>query len=166
MAEVAAQENLTEQEVVEQLRAARVIVLEQGFHLTGEGVYGREVILFAGPGHSHAHEVWEVVETWDVQRREDGTVIAVHPHRDDWRGARPDKYREYRSRLEMELPAFTQAVTAANQTRVNEYGGRIGADPSLPLLISDVHDLDDFMANTGAYDHPGRHASPAASNPR
>jgi len=37
---------------------------------------------------------------------------------------------------------------------VGEYGGRIGADASLPMLISDVHDLDEFMASTGAYDHP------------
>ncbi|MCY4448858.1 MAG: hypothetical protein OXE02_08460 [Chloroflexi bacterium] len=42
----------------------------------------------------------------------------------------------------------------ASQARVGEYGGRIGADASLPMLISDVHDLDEFMASTGAYDHP------------
>ena len=32
-----------------------------------------------------------------LQRQEDDTVIVVHPHRDDWRDARPDDYQTYRS---------------------------------------------------------------------
>ena len=106
-------DDITEQEAVERFRTVHEIILEEGFKRTGEGIYGREVILFVGPGHSHAHEVWEVFETWYVQRRDDGTVIAVHPHRDDWRGARPDRYREHRSELEMELPRFKKEVLAA-----------------------------------------------------
>ena len=71
---------------MEQIRAVHEIILEEGHERTGEGIYGREVVLFIGPGHSHATEVWEVYGTWDVQRKEDGVVIAVHPDRDDWRG--------------------------------------------------------------------------------
>ncbi len=118
------------------------------------GVAGREMILFIGPTFDHSSEAWQVYETWDVQRREDGTVVAVHPHRDAWKELRPDEYREHLSVLEVELPGLKQEVTAAHQTRVSEYGGRIGADTNLPLLISDVHGLDEFMTNTGAYDHP------------
>ncbi len=160
-------DDITEQERVERIRAAHAIVLEEGFERTGEGIYGREVILFVGPGHSHAHEVWAVADTWYVQRREDGTVIAVHPHRDDWRaadweGGRPGKYRERQSMLEMELPRFKVEVLAAHQARVTEYDGRIASTDiqgiaegvELPLLISDIHSLDEFLVSTGAYDHP------------
>ena len=156
-------DDITEQERVERIRAAHAIVLEEGFERTGEGIYGREVILFVGPGHSHAHEVWAVADTWYVQRREDGTVIAVHPHRDDWRAARPDKYREHQSMLEVELPRLSKVeVLAAHQARVTEYDGRIASTDiqgiaegvELPLLISDIHSLDEFLVSTGAYDHP------------
>ena len=62
----------------------------------------------------------------------------------------------------MELPRFKKEVLATNQARVSEYGGRTASEDvqsraegvELPLLISDIHDLDEFMANTGAYDHP------------
>ena len=161
-AQIAADENIAEQEVVEQIRAAHVIILEEGFDRTGEGIYGTEVILFVGPGHSHAHEVWEVFETWYLERQEDDTVIAVHPHRDDWRAARPEKYREHQSTLEVELPRFKVEVLAAHQARVTEYDGRITSVDTqsvaegveLPLLISDIHSLDEFLVSTGAYDHP------------
>ena len=161
-AEWAAEENTTEQEVVEILRNAHEIILEEGFERPGHGIYGREVILFVGPGHSHTHEVWEVFATWYVQLEEDGTVVVVHPHRDDWKGARPDKYREHQSKLEFDLPRFKKEVLAANQDRVTEYGGRITSvdDPyiaeggALPLLISEIQSLDEFLVSTGAYDHP------------
>ena len=161
-ASVAASDNMTEQEGVEFIRAIDVLVLEQGSATRDTaGIYGREVVLFIGPAHSHAIEVWEVFEIWDVQR-EDGTIIAVHPHRDDWRAARPDDYQTYRSQLEMELPAFTQAVTAANQARVTEYGGRIAPKdiPSraegvdLPMLVTDANRLRQYYTDTGAYGHP------------
>ena len=157
----AAQVNMTEAELVERLRIYFTFVLEKGREGNSEGIYGREVILFAGPGHSHAHEVWEVFTTWDVQRKFDG-VIAVHPHRDDWRASRSEKYREHQSRLEMNLPDFEKEVLRAHEARVAEYSGRVASvdtqgiaqGAALPLLISDIHDLDGFMANTGAYDHP------------
>ena len=162
-ARTAAEDGMTEQELIDFFLEAFVIILEEGYGRTGEGIYGREVVLFIGPGHSQAIEVWEVFETWDVQRREDDTVIVVHPHRDSWRASRPDDYQTYRSQLEMELPAFTQAVIAANQARVTEYGGRIapadiqsraeGVD--LPMLATSTDQLRQFYTDTGAYDHPG-----------
>ena len=53
----------------------------------------------------------------------------------------------------MDLPAFTQAVTAAHQARVTQYSGRTGPDPSLPMLITDASELRQFFIDTGAYDH-------------
>ena len=137
-------------------------MLERG-SVTGDtgGIYGREVVLFISPGNNHATEVWEVYRTWDVQRQEDDTVIVVHPHRDDWRDARPDDYQTYRSALEMELTAFTQAVTTAHQARIAEYGGRIAPndiqgraeDVDLPMLVTDANLLLQFYTDTGAYNH-------------
>jgi hypothetical protein len=115
---------------------------------------GREHVLFLGPTADLSSEAWRVIRYWDVQQGKDGTIIAVHSDRDHWRSFRPHDYGAYRSALEMELPAFTQAVTTANEARVSEYGGRIGADPSLPMLLTDAHQLREYYTNTGAYDHP------------
>lgn len=156
----ATQVNMTEAELIEQLRAAFVLYLEQGYEGTG-GIYGRELILFVGPGHSHAHEVWEVFTTWNVERKGD-SAFAVHPHRDDWQATRPEKYWEHQSRLEMELSDFKKEVLVAYQARVAEYGGSVASvderyraeGVALPKLISDIHSLDEFMTGVGAYDHP------------
>ncbi len=142
---------------------------------TIHGLYGREVILFVGPSHNQATEKWEVFSTWDVQRQgegEDETVVAVHPGRDYWRRLRPDDYQAHRSALEMELPAFTQAVAAAHQAKVAEYGGRIaraGIDGraegvELHMIATDANQLRQFYTDTGAYSHPdGPPAQPPAT---
>ena len=109
-------------------------------------IVGREEVLFIGPAASLSVEVWQAFAIWDVQQKEDGTVIAVHPDRDLWRSLRPNDYRTHQSKLEMELPAFKQAVTVAHQARVTEYGGRIGPEDiggmvegvELPMLVSNV----------------------------
>ena len=126
------------------------------------GLAGREEVLFIGPASSLSVEVWRAFAIWDVQQREDGTVIAVHPDRDLWRRLRPDDYQTHLSTLEMELPAFKQAVTAAHQARVTEYGGRIGPSDAegliqgaeLPMLISNVDRLDEYYTAVGSYNHP------------
>ncbi len=171
----AAEFGMTEQELIKELLGAFLVKLEEGYERTGEGIYGREVVLFIGPASSDAMEVWEVFETWDVQRREDGTIVAIHPRRDDWRIARPDDYQTYRSQLEMELPAFKQAVTTAHRARIAEYGGRIGPDDiqsraegvDLPMLITDANQLRQYFIDVGAY-APGipTPAPPPPTSPR
>ena len=124
---------------------------------------GREHIMFLGPAVDLSSETWRFMGFWDVQRREDDTVIAVHPDRDLWRQLRPDEYQTHRSTLEMELPTFTQALAEANQARVDKYDGRIGAETSLPMLITDVNDLALYFREVGAYDSP--HGPPAQPPP-
>ena len=118
------------------------------------GIGGREAMLFLGPPIDVSIESWRVYTTWDVQRREDGTVVAVHPHRDVWRTLSPTEYQTYRSAVEMELPAFTQAVTAAHQARLTKYGGRIGPEENLPMLVNDANQLRQYYNEVGAYSHP------------
>ena len=112
---------------------------------------GREHVVFLGPAIDLSSEAWQFWGAWDVQRREDGTVIAVHPDRDLWRRMKPNEYQSHLSNLEMELSAFTQAVTTANQARVTEYGGRIGEDTSLPMLVTDANQLRQYYTEVGAY---------------
>lgn len=153
----------TEEEVVEGIRSLYGSGLEEGGpEVDAGGIYGREMVLFIGPAHDLETEVWQVFRTWDVQMKQDGTVIAVHPERDAWRRARPDDYQTHLATLEMTLPAFGEAVTTANQARTAEYGGRVapedtsglksGAD--LPMLLTDVHQLSQYYRDTGSYEHP------------
>ena len=144
-------------EFVASLRTSiEAALIEGGHHLGGEvpagGIMGREHILFLGGEYDLSVEAWEVIDTWDVQQ--DETVIAVHPDRDRWRQFRPDEYTTHRSSLEMELPAFTQALTAAHQARLTEYGGRTGPDTRLPMLVTDANLIRQYYTAIGAYTHP------------
>ena len=129
------------------------------------------MILFVGPAVDASAEVWEVFHMWDVQRAVDDTAIAVHPFRDAWR--RNDDFQTYRSQVEIELPAFTQAVATANQARVAEYGGRVAPSDidgrvdgvEVPILVTDANRLRDFYTDIGAYSPPGR-TTRAALRPR
>lgn len=130
------------------------------------GIEGVEAIMFIGPSYDvspqewklfNVAEAWEVfciTMNWDVERRQDGDHFAVHPIRNLER-AYSDDYDTYRSQLEMELPAFKQAVMEAHQERLAEYEGRIGADEDLPLLVTDANQLRQFYVAVGAYDHEG-----------
>ena len=139
-----AEEGQTEQDVIEEDRH-----MFEGF--VDDFFPGREHIMFLGPPVDLSSEVWRFMGYWDVQRREDDTVIAVHPDKDLWRRIKPNEYQTHLSKLEMGLPAFAQAVTAANQARVAEYGGRIGEDDSLPMLVTNVSQLRQYYTAVGAY---------------
>ena len=110
------------------------------------GIGGREFVLFVGPLYDLSVEAWEVLYTWDVERREDDTVVALHPYRRSFN-------REQQSYAEVELPALTQEVTAAHQARVVAYGGRIGGRSGLPMLVTDANQLRQFFSDpkVGAY---------------
>ena len=147
----AAEQGKTEQEYTED----RIKQFETANYVVG--IVGREVALFLGPATDVSTEVWEIIHVWDVQRRDDSIVIAVHPERDLWRTLRPDDYQTHISKLEMELPEFTRAVTTAHQARVTEYGGRIDADEDLPMLLTDANQLRQYFTAVGTYndtDHP------------
>ena len=94
-----------------------------------------------------------------MERQEDDTVVVLHPFR-QWLTT-----EEYSSVGEMELPAITQAVTAAHQERVATNGGRIGADTDLPMLQTDANQLRQYFSDpkVGGY-APGT-PTPAAPPP-
>ena len=112
------------------------------------GIGGREAVLFIGPSGRLSVEAWVVRFTWDVERREDGTVVALHPFIDRFDLERVrDANLAYLSLLEMELPALTQAVTTAHQARVAANGGRIGEDTDLPMLETDANRLRQYFSD-------------------
>ena len=98
---------------------------------------GREHVMFLGPPVDLSSEAWRLMGWWDVQRREDGTVMAV--------------YDATTSEVEMELSALTSAVHTAHQERVTSNGGRIGEDTSLPMLVTDANQLRQYYTEVGAY---------------
>ena len=67
---------------------------------------------------------------------------------------RPESYESLLPQLELTLPAFGQATTAAHQARVAANGGRTGSDPEFPMLVSDANQLNSFFREAGAYADP------------
>ena len=125
------------------------------------GPLGREAILFIGPSHNHETEKWEVFGVWEMEVRDDGTVIAVHPNRDLWKHDATE-FETHRSKLEMTLEDFTAAARAAHQALVTANGGRIapadidGLKPNatLPMIETNANRITQFYTNAGAYQHP------------
>ena len=150
--------NLTFEDVAFYRNSDESALIGGGRHDGGEvpagGITGREHILFLDVSRDISVESWEVIYTWDVQRLEDDTVIAVHPERDAWRDFRPDDYLVHRSKLEMELPVFTRTARAAHQARLTEYGGRTGFDSRLPMLVTDANRLSEYYTAIGADNLP------------
>ena len=116
------------------------------------GIEGREAVLFLGPARDGGVLSWQVFVTWDIEQRPDNTVIAVHPLRAFWE--RRDDYQTHRAAVEMELPAFRQAVGAAHQARIAANGGRIGPAADLPMIQTDANRLSEFSTSLGHDSHP------------
>ena len=113
------------------------------------GIAGREAILFIGPNLNTYVESWRILQTWDIHQRDDGTVVALHPYRFDYHNSAGDPL------FELELPAFRQAVEAAQQARVTANAGRIRLSPEFPMLVTDANQLRQHYVAIGAYSHPG-----------
>ena len=125
---------------------------KRNFEFMVNGLFsGREHVMFFGPPVDLSSEAWRLLGYWDLKQQEEGTVIVEHPEIELWASQRPDGYQTHRSKLVMELPTFTKKVTTAHNDRVTEYGGRVGADASLPKLVTDVHRLRDYYTEVGAY---------------
>ena len=127
------------------------------------GIGGREYILFLGPALDLSTEAWEIKIDWDVQRQDDGTIVAMHPHRNMW--AKSSQYQVYKTLVEMPLATFNTTVKAAQITRMAEHGGRIGAAESLPMLVTDANQLSTYYRAVGALDDHPRWLRPAQPPP-
>ena len=122
-------------------------------HVPAGGVTGIEAMLFLGPSVDTSIETWEVHDVWDLERQDDGTVIAVHPERGYWE-RKSDYETEYRHLAEMPIATFVQNAQAAHQARMADNDGRVGADEDLPMVVTNAANLHSFYVETGAVDHP------------
>ena len=127
------------------------------------GIGGREAIFFLSPALDHSYEVWQSWVPWNVQRNDDDSIVAVHPHRDYWMSEEERTGTPYRSQVEIPLANFITAAQQAHTDRLEEYGGKIKKDvlrmsnESLPMLETDANMLRDYhvaIENTTHADGP------------
>ena len=111
---------------------------------------GKEGILFVGPSANVSLEALKLYWTWNVERKTDSTVVAVHPLRGYYMGTN----QQDNPVLEMTLPALRTAATAAQNARVAATGGRIQSPSNYPNLITDANNLSQFLVEVGSYAHP------------
>ena len=107
---------------------------------------GKEMVLFLSIPFTLGVEAWGTIgggDRWFVQQTDDG-IRAVAQN--IWL-ARND---EMRSKLNLPLDELVEGIKKASSQRVRITDGRIGIDPDLPMLVTDVHELRDFYTRVGA----------------
>ena len=140
----------------ERLRRAAENDLAQGddsvFDWVPEGgMGGLELIQFVGPAADYRVETLQTFGGLRLNRKEDSTVVVLHPYWDYWSEV---DYERYRSQIEWSLADFKTLMAEAHQQRVTDWGGRVGPDAHVPVVHTDANTLHDFYVNIGAYDHP------------
>ena len=108
---------------------------------------GKELVMMLGPAWTTAVEVWYVQPLlnglWFVQKNgnevravSEDTKVTDNP--------------ELLSQMNLSLDELVRKIKEAAEERFTLTGGRIGVDPSLPMLVTDANKLQDFYQNTGA----------------
>ena len=117
--------------------------------VSGNGIGGREKIMFIGVGLDYAVETLEVYDTWDLVQ-ENGTTMVYEADRNYWISQDPTN----RSKVEWTLAAFmTQAVSEHN-ARNTKHDGRIASGTQYPRIIANASQLHQAYIDTGAINHP------------
>ena len=122
------------------------------------GIEGREAIFFLSPAIDHSYEVWQSWEPWYVQRNDDESIVAMHPHSHYWL-SEESRATQYRSQMEIPLADFITAVQEAHTARLAEYDGKIKRDvdripnENLPMLVTDANMLRGYHVTIGNTTH-------------
>ena len=99
-----------------------------------------EEVLFLSPTRSTIG-AWQVSDTWNIVRHEDN-VVALHPAAYDYQAyGGEDLYQQYKSMLELPLPALISEVTEAYEDFVAETDGRVSSREGSPMLVTDASKL-------------------------
>ena len=96
-------------------------------------------------------EVWQVKGVSDVQRREDGEVIASSPFLDHYREDQP--IEPYLDILEPRLDDFKSEVAEAHADAAEEFG-------IARILDANLKFLKEYLEKFGIYDIEGVEISP------
>lgn len=97
------------------------------------------------------HGAWHFDNLWDVQRRDDGTIVGVSRWIDVFGNG------ENTSDFEYTLGELQRKLREAHATVSAEFGGRITTSADSPKIVADAH-RDTLLAQlreSGAYDVPG-----------
>ncbi len=78
---------------------------------------------------------WLVGAAWDVQRKSDGSVVAV-----DRLAASYADSPEWLHKVELPLSELREQVRRANDEKIAKYDGRVGRGSNLPGVIDDIGD--------------------------
>lgn len=114
---------------------------------TAQAYEGKEMVLFLGLPFAITLEAFVVIgafSAWFVQRDEDGTVRAVASISSEITDP------AVRAKADIPLAELERKIAVAATHRNKVTGGRIGTDPSLPLLVSDANDLRSYYVEIGA----------------
>ena len=128
-------EYLTEEYILRYLRDPR--------SRAADAYEGREMILFLTIPLTIAVETWSTQSIDFLQRRgEEIRIISPSIHR--------ARTPEQRNALNIEYTEFVRQLKEASANRIALTGGRIGEDPSLPMLVTDANKLRGFYRVIGA----------------
>ena len=109
---------------------------------------GIEAMLFVGPSPNVNLEAWAVMALWNIERKDGGSVVVVHPDREHF------TLEGNESVLELTIPDFKSKIVSAQAARVAANGGRIRPGPEYPKLLTDANNLRQFLVEVGSYDDP------------
>ena len=115
---------------------------------TAAAFEGKELVLFLSPAFTLSVEAWHTNggtgDVWFVQRAAEDDIRAVA---EDYTWAQTD---DQRALLDVPLSQLVTEIKAAAVTRTERFGGRIGPDTELPMLVTDANRLKDFYIDVGA----------------
>ena len=115
---------------------------------------GIESILFLSPSPTTNVESWNVTELWDVQQI-NGTTKVISPYLQYF-----EHTPETLARLVVSLSDFETTMAEAATTRAARHEGRTGANPGLPMLITDANLLRPYYEQVGVAYETDAPASP------
>ena len=119
---------------------------------TVDALEGYEWIFWLQVPFDSTSETWESWKYWSVQRRLDGSVVAV-----DRLSGFHFEPEANADRLEIPLDRYAIEVKAARQYYDKLYGGRVSASTTSPAIIatSDRSSLSAYLRSIGTYEVEG-----------
>ena len=127
-----------------------------------ESLEGYEWIFWLTTPQDASQGAWKATSMWDVQRRDDGTIVGVSRYR-----VGTDDESVYLDELEPTLEDFVTDTKAAMAHYVELYGGKIGDSTNAPSFISspDLSSIYEYIKLMGALDVPGFTFTPPLPSP-
>ena len=117
-----------------------------------EAIEGYEWTLWLTLPFDVTNETWDVWMMRSVQRKDDGTIVAVHRTHTEWK-----LDSEYVDRLDYPLDVYVGGMRSAMEHYHARYGGKIADLPDAPNFVLDADRgyLRQYLREVGTYGVPG-----------